>query len=429
MQAQTILPVQGQGASGGLPARGPGADDGNSSGEQFSQALTREIGQRQQQPRGPAATAAPGSSRASAAQGTASASATAAKAGDDGSETVAAADAGSDASAAAAAADLSAIAPVTDMLALAAALNPVPAAAAPTAVATGPAGAASAPEAIAAAGVATALPVTATATDLASHAAVAAVAGAPATHPQAASLDAEGQQQPLGANATQQVPDAAGASLPATSQRQAESATAVRPAFADFVAQAAQLRQASRDDAPAVAPSGSAPDAVSPLPLPPAPQPLQGARAETQPAPTGQLPARVGTPAWDNQVGQQVVWMAGAGEQTAELTLNPPDLGPMRIVLAVSDDKASIAFTSAQPEVRQALEAAMPRLRDMLGETGLSLGDATVSAGTPGDRPPDERRTPARSAIASASASGDGASPAAATPLRRAAPGLVDTFA
>lgn len=99
--------------------------------------------------------------------------------------------------------------------------------------------------------------------------------------------------------------------------------------------------------------------------------------------PSDKLAGRVGTPAWDQQLGQKVVWMAAGGDQSATLTLNPPDLGPVQVVLTVTNDQADAAFMSAQPEVRQALEAAMPRLREMMSEAGIAFGSATVSAGTP----------------------------------------------
>jgi flagellar hook-length control protein FliK len=104
--------------------------------------------------------------------------------------------------------------------------------------------------------------------------------------------------------------------------------------------------------------------------------------AEVQnPAATGdRIPARVGTQAWDNQVSQRIVYMIGK-EQAATLTLNPPDLGPVQVVLNVSNDQATVAFSSQQLEVRQALENAMPRLREMMSESGIALGNATVDAG------------------------------------------------
>jgi flagellar hook-length control protein FliK len=99
--------------------------------------------------------------------------------------------------------------------------------------------------------------------------------------------------------------------------------------------------------------------------------------------PTDKLTPPVGTPAWDQALGQKVVWMVGGGQQSAALTLNPPDLGPMQVVLHVSNGQADASFTANQPEVRAALEAAMPKLREMMSDAGIQLGQATISAGMP----------------------------------------------
>ena len=124
--------------------------------------------------------------------------------------------------------------------------------------------------------------------------------------------------------------------------------------------------------------------AASSQPLSGPVQQLTAALAQTMSsAAADHIPARVGTTAWENQVGQKIVWMVAGEEQSATLTLNPPDLGPMQVVLSVTNDQASVAFTSAQPEVRQALEDAMPKLREMMSESGLSLGNASVDAGSP----------------------------------------------
>jgi flagellar hook-length control protein FliK len=95
------------------------------------------------------------------------------------------------------------------------------------------------------------------------------------------------------------------------------------------------------------------------------------------------LAPRVGSSGWDQALGQKITWMVAGEQQTASLTLNPPDLGPLQVVLSVSNSQASATFTAAQPEVRQALEAALPKLRDMLGESGIQLGQATVNSGDP----------------------------------------------
>ena len=100
-------------------------------------------------------------------------------------------------------------------------------------------------------------------------------------------------------------------------------------------------------------------------------------------AASGSLRPPVGTQDWDTALSQQVAWMANSQQQTATLTLNPPDLGPMRIVLNLSDNTHQLgaSFLAAHPETRAALEAAMPRLREMLDSAGIQLGQTSVGSG------------------------------------------------
>ncbi|MBZ0105118.1 MAG: flagellar hook-length control protein FliK [Sulfuricella denitrificans] len=103
---------------------------------------------------------------------------------------------------------------------------------------------------------------------------------------------------------------------------------------------------------------------------------------ETRPPvlPTSTLQAPVGSTGWGESLGQKVIWMAGQQTQVAELHLNPPNLGPMEVRLSISNDQISALFVSHQPAVREAIEAAMPRLREMLAEGGMTLGNASVSS-------------------------------------------------
>lgn len=115
------------------------------------------------------------------------------------------------------------------------------------------------------------------------------------------------------------------------------------------------------------------------------PATLQQVQAATNQI-SDKLTPQVGSPGWDQALGQKVVWMVAGSQQSASLTLNPPDLGPLQVVLSVSNNQATANFTAAQPEVRQALEAAMPKLREMLGDAGIQLGQANVSAGMPNNQ-------------------------------------------
>ena len=88
-----------------------------------------------------------------------------------------------------------------------------------------------------------------------------------------------------------------------------------------------------------------------------------------------------GKAGWDQAISQKVVWMVGAGEQSATLTLNPPDLGPLQVVINVQNDKADTTFISDNAEVRQALQDGISNLREKMSESGIQLGQANVSSG------------------------------------------------
>ncbi|MGB2831923.1 MAG: flagellar hook-length control protein FliK, partial [Methylotenera sp.] len=64
------------------------------------------------------------------------------------------------------------------------------------------------------------------------------------------------------------------------------------------------------------------------------------------------IEAYPGKTGWDQAISQRVVWMVSAGEQSATLTLNPPDLGPLQVVVSVHNGQADTRFTSDNAEVR-----------------------------------------------------------------------------
>jgi flagellar hook-length control protein FliK len=67
-------------------------------------------------------------------------------------------------------------------------------------------------------------------------------------------------------------------------------------------------------------------------------------------------------------------------QQTAELHIHPPHLGPVEVMLTLNDEKTSIAFVSAHPAVREAIEASFADLRATLEQRGLALDHSSVSA-------------------------------------------------
>jgi len=84
--------------------------------------------------------------------------------------------------------------------------------------------------------------------------------------------------------------------------------------------------------------------------------------------------------AWAGQFSEKIVWVAKNDLQTAQININPPQLGPIQITLNLDGNQANAIFASPHAEVRQALEAAVPQLREMLANAGISLGDANVGS-------------------------------------------------
>lgn len=104
--------------------------------------------------------------------------------------------------------------------------------------------------------------------------------------------------------------------------------------------------------------------------------------AAATPPVAGAISQPVSNPAWGEVLGDRVMWMVGQQQQGAELRLNPPALGPLEIKLSMSDGQATLTFSTQHMPVKEALEAATPRLREMFGESGINLGSVSVNLGS-----------------------------------------------
>lgn len=89
--------------------------------------------------------------------------------------------------------------------------------------------------------------------------------------------------------------------------------------------------------------------------------------------PQFKLPPAPGSERWNQALGERVVLMLRADQQVARLTLNPEHLGPLEVQVRVRDEQAQVWMQAHTPQAREALENAMPRLREMLAEQGLDL--------------------------------------------------------
>ena len=95
----------------------------------------------------------------------------------------------------------------------------------------------------------------------------------------------------------------------------------------------------------------------------------------TQP---NRIPVKVGNDGWNTAIGQHMLRMSAEQMKTAELELNPPELGPLKVVLDLQSDQLSTTFVTGSAQVQQALEASVPRLQEMMSQAGYQLNQVNV---------------------------------------------------
>ncbi|EAQ6105213.1 flagellar hook length control protein FliK [Salmonella enterica subsp. diarizonae] len=158
--------------------------------------------------------------------------------------------------------------------------------------------------------------------------------------------------------------------------------------------------------------------------------------ATAQPLPVASAPvlsAPLGSHEWQQTFSQQVMLFTRQGQQSAQLRLHPEELGQVHISLKLDDNQAQLQMVSLHSHVRAALEAALPVLRTQLAESGIQLGQSSISsesfAGQ--QQSSSQQQQPARAQHADAFGAEDDIALAAPASLQAAARGngAVDIFA
>ena len=81
---------------------------------------------------------------------------------------------------------------------------------------------------------------------------------------------------------------------------------------------------------------------------------------------------------------ERVSSMLSINNKEAEIRLDPPEMGSMQIRVRSDAEQAQINFVVQNQQAKEALEQSMPRLREMLAQQGLELGESTISYGQSG---------------------------------------------
>src|SRR5262249_31185718 len=139
------------------------------------------------------------------------------------------------------------------------------------------------------------------------------------------------------------------------------------------------------DPAPVVeaAPAVSQPHELLPVataaePAPPALQVQAQESLRTGAKPAVHVSAPGASPRWNQEVGAAVRLFAAQRVQSAEIHVQPAELGPVQLSLRIDAGEANMVLAAPHADTRNALETALPRLREMLSEAGIELGNASV---------------------------------------------------
>lgn len=84
-----------------------------------------------------------------------------------------------------------------------------------------------------------------------------------------------------------------------------------------------------------------------------------------------------------DRVGMWVNAMGEDGTMSAELHLNPAEMGPISVKISLDGQSAQVDFAAANLETRRAIEASLQMLSASLDEAGLKLGGSGVSDQSP----------------------------------------------
>jgi flagellar hook-length control protein FliK len=127
--------------------------------------------------------------------------------------------------------------------------------------------------------------------------------------------------------------------------------------------------------------------AAGALPQPPSAAPERAA------SPTvAQVSTPVGAPGWTRELADRVSVLVNQNLTQAQIKLSPADLGPIEVRISLSDGQANVSFTTHSHLTSEALQAAAPRLREVLSSQGYSSVNVDVAQQHFRERTPQQAR-------------------------------------
>jgi len=82
---------------------------------------------------------------------------------------------------------------------------------------------------------------------------------------------------------------------------------------------------------------------------------------------------------WSEAVVDRVMVMSSQNLKSAEIQLDPAELGRLEVRISVNQDQSQVTFASPHAGVREALDSQMHRLRELFAQQGMNQPDVNVS--------------------------------------------------
>jgi len=74
----------------------------------------------------------------------------------------------------------------------------------------------------------------------------------------------------------------------------------------------------------------------------------------------------------------RIQWIYNQAISSAEILMDPPDLGPLSVKLTKVNGETNVLFQVTNPSTKEAIEDNLAKLKEMLSEQGINLGDTQV---------------------------------------------------
>lgn len=147
-------------------------------------------------------------------------------------------------------------------------------------------------------------------------------------------------------------------------------------------------------------------------------------------------PVQVGHPGMSEAVVDKVMWLSSQNLKSAEIQLDPAELGRLEVRIELNKDQAAqVTFISANANVRDQLEGQAHRLRELFAQQGMNqldvnVSDQSMARGSQGGGEEGQRRSASRGMGSSREDEVIGGASEIRTPSSGTAPrGLVDYYA